>query len=355
MLSEWILDHPIHLESPWFFLLFPVIIISCLIGLRRKKPSVIVTTIQPYRKSISARQTFLSLVNWPIFLEGIGLFCLMIALIRPQYGIEETIRRTEGIDIMLALDISGSMQAFDVSANVKDQRTVVKHLKSGKLKSRIDVAIDEVKHFIDRRPNDRIGLVAFAANTYTVCPPTLDHPFLKNNLDRLEAGMLTDGTGIAAPIAISTNRLKDSTAKRRVLVLFTDGDNNVDVKVTPLQAADIADSYDVIIHTVGIGSNRAFVVRPDFFGRQQLVGVQGSFNQDLLKDIAGKTDGDYFAAADAKGFKSVMKAIDGLEKTNMEQPTYIDYKDLYRIWLLAGVAFLGVAFFLEHSFALKIP
>ena len=353
---DWFVENKfIHIESPWFLLLLPVIILGILTALVKKRPTLIVSSIKPYVAAVGRRPKVFTLVHIPLVIEGLGMVCLLIALIRPQHGIEENIRRTEGIDIMLALDISGSMEAFDIPRDVSTPQKVVRMLKSGKLEPRIDVAKKEVKRFIDRRPNDRIGIVGFAANTYTVCPPTLDHNFLKSHLDRLEAGMLPDGTGIAAPIGISTNRLKESKAKRRVLVLFTDGANNVEAKITPLQAAKIANSFDVSVHTVGIGSDRAVAIRHDHFGRQRLVSSPPSFNQRLLENISEATEGHYFAAEDAKGLEAVMNSIDALEKTSLVQPTYVDYKELYRNWLIWGTILLCVGFGTENTFSLKVP
>ena len=355
MIDRFVQNKFIHFESPWFLLLLPLLFLGILAALTRKRPTIVVSSIRPYLASTRRMLKIFTPVHIPLIFEGLGMISLLIGLVRPQHGIEETIRRTEGIDIMLALDVSGSMEAFDIPKNVSTQEKVVNMLHSGKLTPRINVAKEEVKQFINRRPNDRIGMVAFAANTYTVCPPTLDHVFLKSHLDRLEAGKLPDGTGIAAPIAISTSRLKDSKAKRRVLVLFTDGDNNVDSKITPLQAAKIADSFDISIHTVGIGSDRVFVIRPGFLGRQQLVNVQASFNQKLIKEISDLANGQYFAAEDAEGFKKVMKSIDALEKTSLVQPTYVDYKELYKIWLIVGVALLCFGFVVENTISLKVP
>ena len=355
MIDTFIQSKFVHFESPWFFLLFPLLIVALIIATVRKRPTLTVSSIKPYLAAIKGKRRVLSPVHLPLVFEGLGVGCLIVALVRPQHGIEETIRRTEGIDIMLALDLSGSMEAFDVPKDVSSREAVVQLLKSGKLKPRIAVAKEEVERFIDRRLNDRIGMVAFAANTYTVCPPTLDHNFLKTHLNRLEAGMLPDGTGIAAPIGIAANRLKDSKAKRRVLVLFTDGDNNVDANITPLQAAKIADSFDISIHTVGIGSSRAFVIRPGMFGRKQLVNVQAGFNRQLLVDIADVSKGRYFAAEDADGLKAVMKSIDALEKTNLEQPTFIDYKELYKGWVACGLGLLCLGFIVENTLSLKVP
>ena len=353
---EWLNSlRSIHIESPWYLVLLPILAFAFLISFLRKRPSLIVSSISPFAASIKRKNLKFSPIKIPLIFQVVGMACFVIALMRPQNGIEETIRRTEGIDIMLALDISGSMEAFDIPKKVNDKAALAKLINSAKLKPRISVAKEEVIRFINKRSNDRIGMIAFSANTYTVCPPTLDHNFLKSNIDRLQAGMLADGTGIAAPIANATNRLKESKAKRRVIVLFTDGDNNVDAKISPLQAAKIADMFNVTVHTVGIGSDRSFVLRQGAFGRQQMISLQDSFNHKLLENISLETKGRYFAAEDAEGLRKVMQEIDKLEKTNLQQPTYIDYKELYKFYLAGGIIFVLIGYVLENTICLSIP
>ncbi len=355
VLDNFLRDNTLKLETPWFLLLLPIVIMAMIWAYRLRPATLQVSTVRHYAQALRSKSRYWAPTKIPRMMEGIGLMCLVIALARPQRGVEETIRRTEGIDIMLALDISGSMQALDVPSTITDENHVVRMIRDGEIRPRIDVAQDEVKRFIDKRPNDRLGMVAFSGNTYTVCPPTLDHEFLKGHLERLKAGMLGDGTGIAAPIANATSRLKESKAKRRVLVLFTDGENNVEAKISPLEAAKIAKMFDVITYTVGIGSDRAYMIRPGFFGRQQLFPINNYANFQLLKDIAGETNGKFFSAEDAEGLKRTISEIDQLEKTNIEQPTYIDYRDLYKIWLQSGIVLCLLGFLLEQTLFLKIP
>ena len=144
------------------------------------------------------------------------------------------------------------------------------------------MAKEEIIKFIEKRPNDRIGLVGFANLPYSACPPTLDHGWLIQNMNRLEPGVIGDKTGIAGPIASAVQRLKNSDSKRRVIVLFTDGSNNVDARVSPRQAAKLAKEFNIIIYTVGIGSNRAYALQRGFFGTQ-FTEVQGEFDEKLLK------------------------------------------------------------------------
>jgi Ca-activated chloride channel family protein len=235
-------------------------------------------------------------------------------LARPRHGLEEIRHRAEGIDIMLAIDLSGSMSAYDIPKNVSTQGELEALMKSGALKNRIAIAKAEIRKFIEARPNDRIGLIGFGPLPYAACPPTLDHAWLLAHLDSLDAGIIGDGTGIAGPIASATQRLKASEAKRRIVVLFTDGSNNVNAKVTPRQAAKLASSFDVIVYTVGIGSPNAAVLRDGFFGRQ-FVQLQDEFDEPLLRDISSTTGGRYYKASDAEGMAQAMSEIDKLEKT----------------------------------------
>ena len=226
-------------------------------------------------------------------------------------------------------------------------------LEKGTLKHRLEVAKAEIRRFIMQRPNDRIGLIGFADQAYSFAPPTLDHAWLVDRLDQLEPGMIGDATGIAAPIGSATSRLKNSAAPRRVLVLFTDGANTAENRVTPEQAARLAKEFNVIIHTVGIGSNQAFVIGTGFGGG--LVPVRDSFDEPLLRRLAETTGGSYFRAADADGMRQVMDEINRLERTNIEQPRYVEYREYAPLLALAALAVLLAGFTLQCTWKLRLP
>lgn len=342
-----------HLHSIWFAALFPVVAFAVIVALRKRRPAVTVSTAGPFRKATPPMHWWHPL-QWPILIAGVGLACLTVAMMRPQKGIERLIERTKGIDIMLVLDVSGSMQAYDVPDSIDSDEAIQRAWNAGRLKSRIDVAKKELRHFVENRPNDRIGLVVFARLPYTVCPPTLDHDYLLNHLQMLDAGMLPDGTGLAAPIASATTRLKDSPAKRRVMVLFTDGVNNVDAEITPRQAAKIAHTYHIVAYTVGVGSRRPIMLMNSFLGRQ-LQYVRAGLDTALLKSIADTTGGQYFAARDPAGFGRAMHEIDTMEKTTIEAPRYLDYRERFFPWLVLGAALLLLAFLLECTLLLQVP
>jgi Ca-activated chloride channel family protein len=346
----------VRLDAPLMLLLLIPTLAVAIRAVYRPLPALRVSWLRPFAKASKHRRG-ISLLRFPILLEFLGATCLIIALARPQYGIEEQKRRAQGIDIMLALDVSESMEAIDIpNGSGMAVSAIRERIKSGESRPRIAVARDEVARFIDRRPNDRIGLIAFSENPYTVCPPTLDHAFLKMHLDRLEAGQLDEHTtALAPPISTATYRLRDSEAKRRVLVLFTDGDNNVDGTVSPQQAARIADMFDVTIHTVGIGSSFAVALVRTFFGRHDVTAVGPSLNEDLLKELAETTGGTYFNAEDEAGLAAAIDAIDQMEKIDLETPQFIDYRDTFNYWLIAGISLLLIGAILEHTLLLRVP
>ncbi len=334
-----------HMANPEYLILVPVILVALVIGWRRRVPTVLLPTLRPLQEAREARGGGW-LLRLPLLIETLALLCFVVAMSRPQYGIEEMHDITEGVDILLAIDISGSMQAVDITPGAQPD------LKQ----QRLEIAKREVTTFIEKRPSDRIGLVAFSGRTYTMCPPTLDHDVVVQQVARLEIGLIDDsGTNIAAPIASAVMRLKDSEAKRRVAVLFTDGQNTVPEKITPLQAADIAADFDIICHTVGIGSNNAYALVQTPFGGRQWVQQPGSYDEATLRDIAERTKGTFFEARDADGFREAMAAIDALEKSSIELTRYIDYMELFVPWVLAGLILLGLAFLLEQTLLVKVP
>jgi Ca-activated chloride channel family protein len=196
--------------------------------------------------------------------------------------------------------------------------------------------------------------VAFAPLPYLAAPPTLDHAWTLAHLKRLEPGDIGDATGIAGPIASATSRLKDSTAKRKVIVLFTDGKNNVEARITPLQAAKIANDNKITIHTVGIGGENSFVIVDGLFGKQ-LQQISHEFDEKLLRDIASATGGKYFAAKDAQGLEQTMHEIDKLEKTSFEAPKFIDYRELAFPLLSIALFSALLSTIFSHTILLKLP
>ena len=302
----------------------------------KKEPSITVSTVKVFGTKKKSKFRKLPVTDYLLLLAGI---LMIIALARPRKGDERVIVRSNGIDIIIAIDMSGSMQAMDVPRNITTSTALFDAVKKGEVLHRLDVAKKEIRRFIESRPNDRIGLLGFADLAYSFSAPTLDHKWLIERLDQLEPGMIGDATGIASPVASAVSRLKESKAPRRVLVLFTDGANTAENRITPEQAAMLAKDFNVIIHTVGIGSANAYVLDETFGSR--FVPVGDSFDEKLLRTLAEKTGGSYFHAADAEGMKKVMNEINQLEKTTVEQPRYVEYKEFAPS--LCAIALLLVA------------
>ncbi|MFA5205161.1 MAG: VWA domain-containing protein [Lentisphaeria bacterium] len=332
--------------QPWFALLLPVVLAAAVLAWRRRPPAFLVSGTAAFAAAAAGRRTPW---RWPLLLTVAGLGCGVVALMRPQAGVERLIERAEGVDIMLVLDVSGSMQSYDVPESLDNGPEIARAIRDGTLKTRLATAQEELRRFVEGRPNDRIGLIAFARLPYMACPPTLDHDFLLNHLATLEPGMLPDGTNIATPLGSATARLKDSPSRRRVAVLFTDGEHNVDASLSPRQAALLAKDNRVALHTVGIGSARAVILARDPFGNQGLQRSPAGLDQPLLEELAASTGGRYFAARDAAGFQKVMREIDALEKTSLEAPRYLDYREQFPGWLGAGLVLLLAGFLLEHT------
>jgi len=338
-------------ESPWYLLFLIPLVILIIIASKRQLPTITIPWIKPFLQK--GKKQRMKETSIPFIFYVMASIIIIFALARPQQGVEELKQRAEGIDIMIALDLSGSMKGIDVPEN-STKRDVINKLNSGKLKERIGYAKDEIRTFINKRPNDRIGLVAFAPMPYVACPPTLDHAWLLSHLKSLDAGMIGDATNIAGPIASSVSRLKDAESKRKVLVLFTDGSNNVNDRISPIQAAKLAKTFDVIIYTVGIGSKNAYVIQNVGF-RQQFIPLPGQFDKKLLKGIAKETGGKYYAARNAEGLEKVLNQIDKLEKTSVEHSRFIDYSELSAPLIISALVLILLGFLLENTVFIRIP
>lgn len=258
-------------------------------------------------------------------LRTIGLIALVIALARPQKSLSEKEITTEGIDIVLSIDVSGSMLALD--------------LKPDRLEASKNVA----KEFIEGRPTDRIGLVVFAGESFTQCPITTDHSVLINLFKDVKSGLIEDGTAIGMGLATAISRLKDSEAKSKVVILMTDGVNNAGY-IDPLTAVELAKSEGIRVYTVGVGS-RGTAPYPfkDAFGRTQYQNIEVQIDEELLQKIASETGGEYFRATNNEKLKEIYKAIDQLEKSKINVASFESKSEHF--FLFAFIAL--IAFFLE--------
>lgn len=272
----------------------------------------------------------------PVGLRLMGLACLIIALARPQSVSSRQNMSTEGIDIVLLLDVSGSMLAEDFTPN------------------RISAAKQVATDFIDGRQNDRIGLVIFSGESFTQCPLTTDYAVLKNLLQQVKNGMIVDGTAIGMAIANGVNRLKDSSAKSKVMILLTDGVNNRG-EIDPITAAKIAATYGVRIYTVGVGAEgeAPYPVQTPFGIRRQLIPVD--LDEKALSAIAEMTGGKYFRATDNSKLMAIYKEIDKLERTKIEITAYKRYTELFNDWLILGLALVILEVGVSSTVLRKIP
>ncbi|MBU6283473.1 VWA domain-containing protein [bacterium] len=260
-------------------------------------------------------------------LGALGL--LVVALARPQQGLGTADVEASGIDIVLAIDVSGSMAALDFQAD-------------GKSTSRLDAVKKVVEDFVADRPNDRLGLVAFAGRPYLVSPLTLDHDWLTSGLERLRIGLVEDGTAIGSGIASSVNRLRDRNARSRVVILLTDGVNNAG-KVSPLTAADAARALGVRVYTIAAGTRgEAPMPVTDRFGRQRVVMTPVDVDEDTLRKVAETTGAQFFRATDTDSLRRIYEEIDRLEKTEETMKHFEEYRDLFPWAILGALALLGI-------------
>jgi Ca-activated chloride channel family protein len=272
----------------------------------------------------------------PVSLRLLAITLFIIALARPQSISDKQNISTEGIDIVLDLDISGSMLAEDFNPN------------------RIEAAKQVASEFIDGRMNDRIGLVVFSGESFTQCPLTTDYPVLKNLLREVKNGMIADGTAIGLAIANSVNRLKDSKAKSKVMILLTDGVNNRG-EIDPITAARIAATYGIRIYTVGVGAHgeAPYPIQTPFGIRRQLVPVD--LDEKGLTQVAEMTGGKYYRATDNRKLKAIYKEIDQLERTKIEVTAYKRYSELYGGWMLFGLIMIIAEVGLTSTLLRKNP
>jgi Ca-activated chloride channel family protein len=253
---------------------------------------------------------------------------LLLAMARPQTGRTLTEVKTEGIDIILAIDTSGSMQALDLDTDVG-----IAHRKN-----RLGVVKEVVAEFVEKRKNDQIGMVVFGSEAFTQCPLTLDHGILATFLDRVEIGMAGDATAIGSALGIAAKRLKKSEAKSKVIVLLTDGRNNAG-SLTPITAAEAAKAYGVKVYTIGAGTRgKAPFLVESVFGRQ-VVYRDEPIDEATLKRISEITGAEYQRAEDEDALAAVYERIDELERTEIELTSYQDYNEQFA-WLVIPALFL---------------
>lgn len=277
-----------------------------------------------------------------IYVRLAAAVLLVLALARPVSRSAQTPVRVEGIDIVLAIDASTSMLAEDFTYG-------------GRRVSRIDAVKDVVRDFVKGRQNDRIAIVAFAARAYTVCPLTLDYGWLLDNLERVRSGAIEDGTAIGSGIASSLNRLRNSKAKSRIIILLTDGRNNTG-RIQPFTAAEAAKALNVRIYTIGAGSKGPvpYPVR-DPWGNKVYQQVDIDLDEETLTRIAQETGARYYRASDSQSLRRIYAEIDSMEKTVIEDKGYQEYEELFPWFLAAGLVLFACEIILSNTILRKLP
>ncbi|HAP34757.1 MAG TPA: aerotolerance regulator BatA [Bacteroidetes bacterium] len=317
-----------------FLLLIPGLAVWYYYRLHAKESDVRYSTLQPFAMiKFSMKER---LRHLPFFLRLIALAIVIIALARPQSTSKGQNVYSEGIDIVLALDISGSMLAEDFQPN------------------RIEAAKNVAQDFIGGRTNDRIGLVIFSGESFTQCPLTVDYEVLKTLIKPLKSGMIEDGTAIGLGLANAVNRLRESKAKSKVIILLTDGVNNRG-EIDPITAAEIAKSFGIRVYTVGVGTigEAPYPVQTPFGIRYQMVPVE--IDEKVLKQVAEMTDGKYFRATDNKKLRAIYQEIDQLEKTRIEVRSYRRYTELFYSFIFVALFLLIGDVGLSNTWLRKIP
>ena len=328
----------LHPELLWLLALLPLLALWR--GRKGQTAAVQYSNVETIRQVANATRARPG--RWLMMLRLVTGAFLIVGLARPQLGQGNTEIQASGVDLILAVDVSGSMQALDFTLNDKPA-------------SRLKVVKSVVSKFIEARPNDRIGLVSFAGAPYLVSPLTLDHDWLKQNLDRLQLGLVEDGTAIGSAIATSVNRLRDQPGKSKVIVLLTDGMNNAG-KVSPATAAEAAKAYGVKVYTIAAGTRgEAPILVKDAFGNQQVVMTKVDVDEDVLRKIADETGGKFFRATDTSSLQKIYAAIDRMVKTTHTAKQFEHYRELFAWAAIPGLAVLGLSLGLEQTRFRQLP
>lgn len=326
---------------PWFLLLLLALpLLAWLRGRRGGQPAFLYSSVGLVKGisgvTRSPARAILARLRW------VALALLIVGLARPQQGAGESPVRASGVDIVVALDLSGSMISEDF-------------LVGGNRVNRLVVAKDVLREFIRKRSNDRIGLVAFARHPYVVAPPTLDHDFVLEHVQHLKLGTIEDGTAIGAGLMAALNRLRDGPARSKIVILMTDGQNNAG-KVPPLTAAEAAEALGVKTYTIGVGTRgKAPVPYQDAFGNKRYREVDVDIDEDTLQQIARRTGGEYFRADSTDTLRQIYARIDQLERTEATLKKYQYYAELFPWVVLPGWVLLMLEIILSNTVWRRLP
>jgi Ca-activated chloride channel family protein len=327
---------------PYLLLLLAALpVLAWLKGRRGEPPAFVYSSVQLVRGILNITRTrsggFLAALRW------LALSLLIIALAQPRLTKSETRITASGVDIVVAIDLSGSMYSEDFVVN-------------GQRVNRIDMAKGVLRKFIGKRPSDRIGLVAFAKQAFIAAPLTLDHDFLSQNLDRLNIGSIDESqTAIGSALTTAVNRLRDIKSKSKIVILMTDGVNNAG-KVAPLTAAEAAKALGVKVYTIGVGM-QGMAPMPMFMGGRK-VGYRNEpveIDEDTLQKISQMTRGKYYRADNAEKFQAIYAEIDQLEKTEAEVKKFSHHNELFAWLITPGLGLVLVEVLLRHTFFRRLP
>lgn len=317
----------------WLMTIIPLIVLYY-IFVARRKASLTVSTIGGRRAPRPFRYWLRPL---PIVLRLVAVALFIVALARPVNITEEHETTTDGIDIVMAMDISGSMLARDFTP---DRLTSAKHLAA---------------EFVANRRGDRIAVVAFAGEAFTQAPLTSDQAVVETMLSRLRSGVVEDGTAIGNGLATAINRLRESGAKSKVVILLTDGVNNRG-QISPLMAAEIARDMGIKVYTIGVGTRgRAPYPAVDMFGNQTTVMADVEIDEELLREISSMTGGKYYRAVNDEALREIYAEINELETSKVQVTNYQTYEELFLMWVVLGLLCLGLEFLFDKVVLNRLP
>lgn len=334
MLYNWLQNIKFAYPSVLLLLtLLPILIIWYIIYNNRRQGSMMISSIT----QIPARRTWKIILRpLPFVLRLLSLACIIVALARPQTRNDEELVSGEGVDIVLCIDVSGSMMAQDFTPN------------------RLEAAKEVASTFVDSRPTDRIGLVIFSGESFTQCPVTTDKNILKSQIYNIQSGLLEDGTAIGSGLATSVDRLKSSKSKSKVVILLTDGENNGGM-IDPSTAKEIAKSVGVKVYTIGVGTEGSAPVPVQTPGGIVMQREQVNIDEKLLTQIAGETGGKYFRAKDNATLKGIYTEIDKLEKSRVEVTALRRFNEKFFPLAIGSIFFLMLEAILKFTVFRKFP
>jgi Ca-activated chloride channel homolog len=328
------------LQPEWFWLLTLLPIVTLWQGRRGPSAAVEFSDVGLAREVARASRSRIG--GWVWLLPVVSAALMIVGLARPQRAHSRTEVTAHGIDILLALDVSGSMQALDFTIG-------------GHRVNRIEVVKSVVSKFIDERPNDRIGIIAFAGAPYLVSPLTLDHDWLLQNLERVNVGATDDGTAIGSAIAASVNRLRGTAAKSKVVILLTDGMNNTG-KISPLAAAEATKAFGVKVYTIGVGvRGKAPIPVRDEAGNMHMIMAKVDVDEKTLQTVAEQTGGKFYRATDTDSLQKIYDEINRFEKTAQTVQRFEHWEELYPWALIPALVVLGIGVAAQQTRYRRLP